>query len=161
MKKMDETPASIAEIWSGQAGARVTVSGGAVVHIDLLPLGGKKSRVGAPKDKTLAKALKEVKEFLDGKRQKFSVPVRQDGSPFHLKVWKALSKVPYGRVVTYGELAHLAGAPGAARAVGTAMNRNRLPLVVPCHRVVASNGIGGFGCGIEWKKMLLDLEKDQ
>lgn len=80
--------------------------------------------------------------------------------PFVKSVYEALRRVPRGCVVTYGELAARAGAPGAARAVGTAMARNALPLLVPCHRVVASGGIGGFGGvgGVELKRRLLALE---
>jgi len=82
-----------------------------------------------------------------------------EGPPFYRAVWEALRKVPYGSTVSYGELAALAGRPGAARAVGSAMNRNPAAILVPCHRVTASQGkLGGFACGIEWKKFLLALE---
>ncbi|MEW4564568.1 methylated-DNA--[protein]-cysteine S-methyltransferase [Bremerella sp. JC770] len=83
------------------------------------------------------------------------------GTPFQQRIWVACQRIPYGEVVTYGELARLAGRPGAARAVGTAMSRNRIPLIIPCHRVIAaSNKIGGFTSpqGIRQKKRLLDLE---
>lgn len=83
------------------------------------------------------------------------------GTPFQQRIWEACQRIPYGEVVTYGELARLAGRPGAARAVGTAMSQNRIPLIIPCHRVVsAGNKIGGFTSpqGISLKKRLLDLE---
>lgn len=83
------------------------------------------------------------------------------GTPFQQRIWEACQRIPYGEVVTYGELAKLAGRPGAARAVGTAMSQNRIPLIIPCHRVIsAGNKIGGFTSpqGISLKKRLLDLE---
>lgn len=137
---------------------RVSVADGAVTHVELLPL-GRKAKAAAPKDPLLKKAVRELKGYLQGKRRRFTVPFKQGGTEFHQAVYKALRTVPYGTVLTYGDLARLAGKPRAARAVGTAMNRNQLPLIVPCHRVVASNGLGGFGCGIAWKKRLLDLER--
>ncbi len=80
-------------------------------------------------------------------------------TPFQRKVYIALRRVPAGKVITYGELAKRAGYPGAARAVGNAMKKNRLPLVIPCHRVVPSTGgIGEYSQGKRWKKMLLELE---
>jgi methylated-DNA-[protein]-cysteine S-methyltransferase len=148
-----------AEIKFGPQGVRVTVLDGTVTKVDLLPLGRKPKPGPAPKDPVLKKAVAELKAYLAGKRRKFSIPFKQSGTPFQQAVWKALLKVPYGRVLSYGDLAREAGYPRAARAVGSAMNRNRLPLIVPCHRVVASNGIGGFGCGLGWKKRLLALEK--
>jgi methylated-DNA-[protein]-cysteine S-methyltransferase len=81
------------------------------------------------------------------------------GSPFHERCARALRAVPRGEVVTYGELAALAGAPRAARAAGTFCARNRLAVFVPCHRVVASNGLGSYGSlGLEYKRRLLALE---
>jgi methylated-DNA-[protein]-cysteine S-methyltransferase len=83
-----------------------------------------------------------------------------DGTPFQHRLVDALRSIPYGETVTYGELASLAGAPNAHRAAGTFCARNRFPLVVPCHRVVAANGIGGFGSlGVGYKRRLLELER--
>jgi methylated-DNA-[protein]-cysteine S-methyltransferase len=147
------------EVWVGPLGVRVHVRNGKAWNIDLLPIGGKPKRSKA-KDPVLAKALTQIKAYLQGKRRSFSVPLEQPfNTAFHSKVYSALMTVPYGHVISYGELAHLAGAPGAARAVGTAMKRNRLCVLVPCHRVVAANGIGGYNGQIEWKKALLGLEK--
>lgn len=82
-------------------------------------------------------------------------------TPFQKKVYSVLRQVPPGEVITYGELAKRAGYPGAARAVGSAMKRNRLPLVIPCHRVIpASGGFGEYSAGKGWKKMLLEMEKE-
>ena len=149
-----------AEVWVGPLGVRVHWIEGKVRDIDLLPLGGKKAPARIPEDRELAQVLRELKEYLEGKRQRFTVPFEQAyATPFHRQVYRTLMTVPYGHVVSYGELARLAGAPGAARAVGSAMKRNRLCLLVPCHRVVAANGIGGYNGQIEWKRRLLELEK--
>jgi O-6-methylguanine DNA methyltransferase len=77
---------------------------------------------------------------------------------FHVRVWKAMHALPFGRTATYAELARAAGAPRAARAVGRACAANPVLIFIPCHRVVGSSGLGGFGCGLEWKKLLLALE---
>ncbi len=79
---------------------------------------------------------------------------------FEKKVYRALRKVPTGKVISYGELAERAGYPGAARAVGSAMRKNRLPIVIPCHRVIpATGGIGEYSAGKQWKRWLLEYEK--
>ncbi|CAJ36529.1 methylated-DNA--[protein]-cysteine S-methyltransferase [Methanocella arvoryzae] len=79
-------------------------------------------------------------------------------TPFRIKIMEALRRVPAGETVTYGELAAAAGSPGAARAVGNVMARNPVPIIVPCHRVVATNGLGGFTGGLDVKRKLLRLE---
>jgi O-6-methylguanine DNA methyltransferase len=81
------------------------------------------------------------------------------GTPFQLKVWNGLREIPYGDVRSYGQIAKAIGHPGAARAVGTANRMNPVGIFVPCHRVIASAGkIGGFACGLEFKRVLLGLE---
>jgi O-6-methylguanine DNA methyltransferase len=80
------------------------------------------------------------------------------GTNFQKAVWDEISKIPRGQTRTYGEVAAAIGRPGAVRAVGTACGANPLPLFIPCHRVVAKNGLGGFGSGLPWKKMLLQME---
>jgi len=83
-------------------------------------------------------------------------------TPFQKKVFSTLRKVPAGRVITYGELAKRAGYAGAARAVGTAMKKNRLPIVIPCHRVISSDGsLGQYSAGIKWKRHLLKYEENR
>ena len=107
-----------------------------------------------------ARAEREILEYLAGRRRKFTVPVDlSEAPPFHAKVLRALARVSYGRKVTYGELAARVGRPRGARAVGQVMAHNPVPLVVPCHRVVASGGgLGGYGGGLDLKRRLLDLE---
>ena len=98
-------------------------------------------------------------EYLSGRRRRFSVPVDLSAvPPFHAKVLRAAGRIPRGRTVTYGELAAAVGRPRGARAVGQAMARNPVPLVVPCHRVVGSGGLGGYGGGLALKRRLLALE---
>lgn len=82
-----------------------------------------------------------------------------EGTPFQQKVWAELEKIPFGETVTYGELACRVGSPMAFRAVGGAVGKNSLLILIPCHRVVAAGGIGGFSCGIERKKRLMAHEK--
>jgi len=87
-----------------------------------------------------------------------SVAVKQPGSTFRQRVWESMRDIPAGEVATYGELAMDAGSPGAARAAGTACGSNQIALFVPCHRIVASNGIGGYQFGLELKASLLEFE---
>ncbi len=115
---------------------------------------------GAPDAEAMAdQAARELADYAAGRRRAFSVPVCLDGlSAFRRSVSRALRRVPFGRTVTYGQLARRAGRPGAGRAVGQAMAANPLPLLVPCHRVVAADGLGGFGGGQALKRRLLALE---
>lgn len=108
----------------------------------------------------LGPVVAEVDAYFRGDLRTFTVPLDwRLTSGFHRRVLKELAAVPYGTVVGYQDLADRTGEPGAARAVGAAMGANPLPLVVPCHRVVASDGgIGGFGAGLEIKRALLALE---
>ncbi len=103
---------------------------------------------------------RQLGEYLSGGRRGFELPVRVSGSPFREAVWRELSRVPYGEVVTYGELARKIGAPGASRAVGGALNANPVAIVLPCHRVVGTSGIGGYAYGSELKRRLLELERN-
>jgi len=96
-----------------------------------------------------------------GKRQRWCLEElieRQEGTPFEKRVWRALLSIPAGTVRTYGWVAKKAGRPLAYRAVGNALRKNRLAPIVPCHRVVSSQGIGGFSGGIEKKRRLLEKE---
>jgi methylated-DNA-[protein]-cysteine S-methyltransferase len=103
-------------------------------------------------------ALRQVQEYLAGRRTSFSVPAELTGTDFQLKVWRAMMTIPYGKTRTYKQLAAQIGHPHAYRAVGTACGKNKWPILVPCHRVVASNGLGGFALGLKTKKALLKLE---
>jgi len=117
--------------------------------------------VEAPRSPLLAEAIRQVGSYFAGERHDFALPLDWSLiSGFNRQVLRELAAgVPYGTVVGYGDLARRVGQPGAAQAVGTAMGANPLPVVVPCHRVVESDGgIGGFGGGVETKRKLLALE---
>jgi len=104
-------------------------------------------------------AARQIDEYLKGTRRSFSLRLAIDGlPPFSRAVIEELRKVPCGNTITYGELACRAGSPGASRAVGNIMAANPLPLVIPCHRVVAKSGLGGFGGGLDLKRRLLRHE---
>ncbi len=100
----------------------------------------------------------EIKTYLEGRLKKFTVKFDIKGAPFHKKVLNYVARIPFGQTKTYGEIAALVGHPRASRAVGTANARNNLPLIVPCHRVVGSSGLGGYGGGLNLKKKLLEHE---
>ena len=105
-------------------------------------------------------ARRELDEYFDGKRRGFDLSLDLRGLPaFTLSVLRELAHVPYGATTTYGALAGKVGHPRAARAVGTVMNRNRIPIVLPCHRVVGADGsLVGYGGGLDRKVKLLELE---
>ncbi len=117
---------------------------------------------GTPSTEVTEEAAAEIGEYLAGGRKKFEVPYLQEGTSFRLDVWHALSEIPYGKTVTYTELAAAAGHPKAVRAAGSACAENRIPIIVPCHRVVPSaGGVGSYVGGSELKSRLLAIEKEQ
>ena len=111
-----------------------------------------------PSHPVLRAAAKQLKEYFSGKRKSFDLPLKPEGTEFQMKVWRELSRIPYGTTISYGEQAKRVGDKNAARAVGSANGRNPIAIIVPCHRVVASSGIGGFGGGLKAKRILLSLE---
>ena len=107
----------------------------------------------------LAAAADQLREYFNGTRKCFTLPLCPKGTPFQLLVWELMQQIPYGRTMTYGRLAAALGNPNRARAVGGAANKNPLPLVIPCHRVVGADGrLTGFAGGLTVKQFLLDLE---
>lgn len=101
-----------------------------------------------------------AEDFANVLRQLEAYPLAIGGTPFLKKVWERMKKIPWGQALTYQELAAAAGSPKASRAVGQACARNPLPLIVPCHRVLANEGLGGFAYGSEWKATLLAFETE-
>jgi methylated-DNA-[protein]-cysteine S-methyltransferase len=102
---------------------------------------------------------RELDEYFDGRRRDFDLPLDLRVAPFPADVLRELAQVPYGRTDTYGKLAARAGRPKASRAVGTIMNRNPIPIVLPCHRIVGANGaLTGYAGGLDVKRRLLELE---
>lgn len=107
----------------------------------------------------LIKAKNEIIEFLEGKREYFDLPILTIGTQFQKNVWDTLLKIPYGKVVSYKDVALMLGRNTGFRAIGMACNKNNIPIIIPCHRVVGVNGLGGYSAGIEIKKKLLEIEK--
>lgn len=103
-------------------------------------------------------AEKQITRALSGKLKNYNLPLDIPGTEFQKKVLGRVAKIPFGRTATYGQIAREVGKAGAARAVGSANARNPLPLVIPCHRVVAANGLGGYGGGLKMKTRLLEIE---
>ncbi len=102
---------------------------------------------------------KQLREYFDGKRRDFDLPLSPHGTAFQLRVWKALRTIPYGETISYAELARRVDNPKASRAVGLANGRNPLSIIVPCHRVIGADGsLTGYGGGLAIKEFLLRLE---
>ena len=104
------------------------------------------------------KAERQLRKYLDGKLKRFDLKLDIQGTPFERRALARVSRIPYGKTVTYGKIARALGSPAAARAVGAANAKNRLPLVIPCHRVVAADGLGGYAGGLPMKRRLLKME---
>ena len=101
----------------------------------------------------------QLREYFAGERRNFDLELAPRGTSFQREVWSALADIPYGCTSSYGELAEAIGRPGAMRAVGGANGANPMPIVIPCHRVIAADGtLGGFGGGLDRKVLLLELE---
>lgn len=108
----------------------------------------------------LSMATIQLDEYFQGKRTTFSLPFKLTGTPFQLAVWKELQNIPYGQTTSYKEIAQKINKPKACRAVGMANNKNPLPIIIPCHRVIGSNGkLIGYAGGLNLKNYLLELEK--
>jgi methylated-DNA-[protein]-cysteine S-methyltransferase len=107
----------------------------------------------------LRQARRELAEYFAGERKRFEVALAPDGTPYQLAVWNAISTVGFGQTISYAELAHRAGSPGTARAAGAATGRNPIGIIVPCHRIVGSDGsLTGYAGGLAIKRALLALE---
>lgn len=107
----------------------------------------------------LDEAARQLAEYFAGQRRSFDLALDLRGTEFQRSVWLALAEIPFGETVSYGEMAERVGHPGAARAVGAANGRNPVAIVLPCHRVIGSNGsLVGFGGGLPAKRLLLELE---
>jgi len=103
---------------------------------------------------------KQLGEYFDGRRQQFDVPLKLVGTPFQLRVWRALAKIHFGATITYAELARRIGHPSASRAVGQANGCNPISIIVPCHRVIGTSGkLTGYAGGLRAKRWLLDWER--
>lgn len=104
-------------------------------------------------------ARRQLEEYFAGSRQNFDLPLNPGGTDFQRRVWRSLLDIPYGTAISYRELAHRADCPRGYQAVGQANGRNPLPILIPCHRVIGTDGtLGGYSGGLDRKRFLLDLE---
>ena len=112
-----------------------------------------------PYHEPLKRCAEQLADYFEGKRQCFDLPIAPRGTDFQQRVWREIAKVRFGETITYSQLAARAGAPGSARAAGAATGRNPLSILVPCHRIVATDGsLTGYAGGLERKERLLELE---
>jgi methylated-DNA-[protein]-cysteine S-methyltransferase len=113
----------------------------------------------APESEPFASVADQLERYFAGERTSFDLELRPRGNEFQLKVWEALTQIPYGTTTSYGELARRIGHPDGARAVGLANGQNPISVIVPCHRVIGADGkLVGYGGGLERKRLLLELE---
>jgi methylated-DNA-[protein]-cysteine S-methyltransferase len=109
--------------------------------------------------KILAETRKQLTQYFAGDRKKFDLPLDLTGTPFQLNAWKTLTRIPYGKTISNGEQAKAMRKAKAFRAVGSANGKNPIPIIIPCHRVIASNGgLGGYSLGLKMKRQLMKLE---
>ena len=128
-------------------------------RVRLEPMGPHEDPPHAPHALVLRAAARQLEEYFSGERREFTVPLDPIGTDFQKRVWRELSRIPYARTASYGEIARAVGSPGAARAVGAANGRNPLSIIVPCHRAIGSDGkMVGFAAGLPAKRTLLALE---
>jgi len=107
----------------------------------------------------LAETRKQLTQYFAGDRKKFDLPFDLTGTPFQVKAWKTLTRIPYGKTISYSEQAKAMRKAKAFRAVGSANGKNPIPIIIPCHRVIASNGgLGGYSLGLKMKRQLMKLE---
>lgn len=117
-------------------------------------------REGLASCPVLEETVKQLGEYFSGERREFTIPLQAEGTDFQRAVWSVLQTIPYGETVTYGEIARMLGNPKAVRAVGGANHRNPIAIIVPCHRVIGSDGsLAGYAGGLAVKRFLLELEQ--
>lgn len=139
---------------------KITANEQAVIGISLLPDCTNTDSSELLENKWTKQAFHELTEYLEGKRREFTIPLEPRGTDFQKKVWKALLSIPYGETRSYREIAEFIGNEKACRAVGMANNKNPFMIVVPCHRVIGTNGkLTGYAGGLDIKQQLLELEK--
>jgi methylated-DNA-[protein]-cysteine S-methyltransferase len=110
----------------------------------------------------LANAVRQLRAYFAGELRRFDLPLAPEGTPFQRRVWQELLAIPYGKTISYGELARRIGKPTGSRAVGLANGANPISIVIPCHRVIGSTGkLTGYGGGLKTKEWLLELERGQ
>lgn len=115
--------------------------------------------LGTKDETSFGEVIQQLNEYFQGKRKNFDLQISPSGTPFQEKVWQELQNIPYGQAVSYSFIAEKIGNPKGSRAVGMANNKNPIPIIIPCHRVIGKDGsLTGFGGGLDTKRFLLDLE---
>jgi methylated-DNA-[protein]-cysteine S-methyltransferase len=131
-----------------------------LIYFQSGPHARRPEREWVPDPAPFRSVIAQLSEYFAGRRREFDLPLGPHGTEFQRSVWKALTRIPYGETLSYGELARRIGNPRASRAVGLANGANPLPIVVPCHRVIGADGsLTGFGGGLDIKRKLLALER--
>lgn len=164
-----ENPALEAEGWlpTPIGPLRLAASAKGLVGIRFTDAGATPANLGKPEPtsrdapaRIVREARAQLEAYFTGDRPRFDLPLDPEGTAFQRKVWRALARVPIGRTVSYAELGARVGSPAGARAIGLAMATNPIPVVIPCHRVLRSDGsLGGFGGGLWRKRFLLEHEQ--
>ena len=132
-----------------------------IVSIKFIDKNFNSSNIEFKETKLIKDTYKQLSEYFLGKRKFFIVPLKQNGTDFQNKVWNALKKIPYGETRSYKDIAIEIGNPKACRAVGMANNKNKIPIIIPCHRVIGiNNKLVGYAGGLHIKMKLLELEKE-
>ena len=136
-------------------------NGIAITKLDFINKDVQEEIIEKNETELLKEAIKQLNEYLDGKRSSFDLPLEPKGTEFQKKVWNALKEIPFGETRSYGEIAKIIGNEKASRAVGMANNKNPIAIIVPCHRVIGANGkLVGYAGGLDIKEKLLNLEKN-
>ena len=136
---------------------KIAQEGDAIVEINVTE-SEKESEKETP---LIKKTIKELKEYLEGKRKIFDIPIDTQGTEFQEKVWNALLEIPYGETKSYEDIAKMVGCPKGARAVGMANHNNKIIIIIPCHRVIGKNGkLVGYAGGLPVKEKLLQIESN-
>ena len=159
MATRDEVQSTIVSTPVGRL--RLTASSRGLVSIDVLRASAKnhQPKPSGVAGATLERTRRQLEQYFAGRRRTFDVPLDLRGTDFQIAAWKAMTKIPYGTTISYGDQARSIGKPTAFRAVGSANGRNPIPIIVPCHRVLASDGtLGGYSLGLAMKRRLLSLE---
>lgn len=156
-------PAGLDYTWLGSPVGALLIAGDKSGLRKILFAEGRHRIEPAPKWRENARAfdeaVRQLKAYFSGDLRNFDLPLAPEGTPFQLRVWQELLRIPYGSTISYGELAARLGDPQSARAVGLANGANPIAIIIPCHRVIGSNGaLTGYGGGLRNKKWLLDLE---
>jgi len=147
-----ESPVGLLTIVADDTGLRAVVFGKSVYTLP----GSPSPELGR---RVVHETVRQLRAYFDAKLVQFDLPLKPEGTSFQLTVWRELQKIPYGTVISYGELARRIGKPKSSRAVGAANGSNPIPIIIPCHRVIGSNGkLTGYGGGVPIKEALLQLE---